>query len=123
MTVGIPSSSAPLIKDGSVTGLAVMSGSRLSDIPSVPTFKELNVTVPSMPGWYALVGPADMPSSVIDKLSHLVQKFVEDPQIKAKLAAMAMSPLLGSPEEIRTRALDDAKVWGDFIHEQNIKLN
>jgi tripartite-type tricarboxylate transporter receptor subunit TctC len=121
-TMGIPNAAVSYIKDGRVSGLAAMSEQRLPELPNVPTFKELGIDMPVMPGWYALVGPANMKLENVTKLNKLVQDFLNDPEVRAKLVSMSLTPSPGSPEQIRTRAMRDAKVWGDLIAKNKIEI-
>jgi len=122
VTVGIPNSSGPFIRDGRLAGLAVMGEQRLPDLPNVPTFKELGYDVPSMPGWYALVGPANMKPEHVSKLNQHVQEFLKDPEIRTKMTGMALTPLAGTAEQIKARAMKDAEIWGDLIRKTRIEL-
>ncbi|MDB5779898.1 MAG: hypothetical protein JWP93_2263 [Polaromonas sp.] len=122
-SVGIPNAAVPFIKDGRVTGLAAMSEQRLPELPNLPTFKELGYDMPVMPGWYALVGPANMKPEHVSRLNRLVQDFLNDPEVRAKLIAMSLTPTPGTPEQIRTRAMRDAQTWGELIVKNKIEID
>jgi tripartite-type tricarboxylate transporter receptor subunit TctC len=122
-SVGIPNAAVPFIKDGRVTGLAAMSEQRLPELPNLPTFKELGYDMPVMPGWYALVGPANMKPEHVTRLNRLVQDFLNDPEVRAKLIAMSLTPTPGTPEQIKTRAMRDAQTWGELIVKNKIEID
>ena len=48
------------IKAGKVVGLAQSGDARSPQLPNLPLLKEVAPSVPSLPGWYALVAPAKM---------------------------------------------------------------
>lgn len=121
-SVGIPNAAVPLLRDGRVTGLAAMSEQRLPELPDLPTLKELGYDVPVMPGWYALVGPANMKPEHVSKLNKLVQDFLMDPEVRNKLIGMSLTPTPGTPEQIKARAMNDAKTWGELIVKNKIQL-
>lgn len=121
-SVGIPNAAVPFLKDGRVTGLAAMSEQRLPELPDLPTFKELGYDMPVMPGWYALVGPANMKPEHVAKLNRLVQEFLNDPEVRAKLIGMSLTPTPGTPEQIKARAMRDAKTWGELIVKNKIEI-
>lgn len=123
LTVGIPSSSLPLLKEGRITALAVMGSDRIQELPQVPTLKESGFEIPSMPGWYALVGPANIPADIIQQLSDTVRRFVASPDTQEKLRNMSLTPSFSTSQEIRARAVEDARVWGGFIRENGIQLD
>ena len=100
-----------------------MSSDRIQELPHVPTLQESGFQVPSMPGWYALVGPANVPTEIVQRLSETVQRFVESPKTHERLQSMSLTPSFASPQEIRARAMDDARVWGDFIRQNGIFLD
>lgn len=122
LTVGIPQSAIPFIQDGRVTAVASMTRERLPQLPEVPTFDEVGLKMPEMPGWYALVGPANMPAAAVQRLEALVREFVEDPKVQERLRSMHLIPSPGSAQEIRQRAMRDAEVWGELIVRNGIQL-
>jgi tripartite-type tricarboxylate transporter receptor subunit TctC len=119
--VSVVGSALPQITGGKVVPVALLSQKRIRELPNVPTVKEAGLEVPVMPGWYALVGPAHMDAKVVDKLNGAVQSFLSNPEIIAKLESLYLTPLAGSAESIKQRALADSKVWGDFIAARGIQ--
>lgn len=118
--VSVVGSALPQITGGNVVPLAIVGQKRAKELPSVPTVKEAGLEVPVMPGWYALMGPADMDPKVVARLNAAVQAFLADPKVKEKLASLYLDPLSGSADAMRKRAVTDSKVWGDFIKSRGI---
>jgi tripartite-type tricarboxylate transporter receptor subunit TctC len=116
-------SALPQIRAGNVVPLAVLADRRAADLPDVPTVKEAGLTVPPMPGWFAIVGPAGMAKTVTDKLNAAVQTAIADPAVSKKLEELYFVPLQGSAEQMRTRAAEDAKFWGAFIAKTGIRVD
>lgn len=104
----------------SIIPIAVLGDRRAAQIPDVPTLSELGVDMPKIPGWYALVGPTNIPAATVDKLSTSVQGFLTDPAMAGKLKELYLEPMAGSGSDIRSRAIEESKVWGDFIQENGI---
>lgn len=116
-------SALPQIQGGNVVPLAVLADQRASDLPDVPTLKEAGLQVPPMPGWFAIVGPANMDKAVVQKLNAAVQAAITDAAINKKLKDLYFVPLQGSAEQMRTRADEDARFWGDFIAKNGIQVD
>ncbi|MEB2398248.1 MAG: tripartite tricarboxylate transporter substrate binding protein [Alcaligenaceae bacterium] len=104
----------------SVVPIALLGDRRAAQIPDTPTLSELGVDMPKIPGWYALVGPANIPAAIAGKLSASVQGFLADPAMAAKLQELYLEPMAGSGADIRARAIEESKIWGNFIQENGI---
>ncbi|WP_241082991.1 Bug family tripartite tricarboxylate transporter substrate binding protein [Achromobacter xylosoxidans] len=116
-------SALPQIQGGNVVPLAVLASQRASDLPDVPTLKEAGIQAPSMPGWFAIVGPAGMDAAVVDKLNRAIQAAITDPAIDKRLKDLYFVPLAGTAEQMRARADEDARVWGDFIARTGVQVD
>ena len=99
-----------------------MSPARLSQLPAVPALKESGLNVPFMPGWYALIGPANMEAAAVQKLGASLQKMFTDPEVKARLDGLSMVVVGGTAAAMRERALSESKIWGDLIAKQKIAI-
>lgn len=108
---------------GTVIGLAQSGEKRSARMANVPLVNELAPQMPALPGWYALVGPAGMPADVVKKLSAAVVAFLDDEQNKKKLNEQFLFPIPGTSEQIKNRAQQESKIWGDLIKTLNISLD
>jgi len=111
----------PQVTGGTVVPIAIMGQQRVKELPNVPTLKEAGIDVPVLPSWYALVGPNGMDRKTVGKLNAAVQAALADPQIKARLAALYLYPVAGTPDAIKQRAASESKTWGDFIRKRGIQ--
>lgn len=114
---------SPHITSNALVPVAMLSAQRATQLPSVPTLKELRVDVPVMPGWYALIGPAGMDPKVAQKLYGSVQKMFAEPEVKARLDGLAMFVVGGTVSAARERGASDSKIWGNLIRAQKIQVN
>ncbi|CAG9168655.1 tripartite tricarboxylate transporter substrate binding protein [Cupriavidus respiraculi] len=119
--VSVLGAALPQIGGGNVVPVAIVGQKRAQQLPNVPTVREAGLDVPVMPGWYALLGPADMDPKIVARLNASVQAFLNDAQVRNKLAGLYLEPLSGSAGAIKQRAVSDAKVWGDFIQQRGIQ--
>jgi tripartite-type tricarboxylate transporter receptor subunit TctC len=113
----------PQIKAGKVVALAQSGEARSPQLPDVPTLKELAPSIPALPGWYAVVGPARMDPAITQKLAASVNRFLADPPTKQKLIDQFLFPIPGTPADIQRRAETEARTWGGLIRELKIQLD
>lgn len=111
------------IKAGKVVGLAQSGDMRSPQLPDLPLLKELAPNIPALPGWYALVGPANMDPKATQALAGSVNRFLADPVIKQKLIDQFLFPIPGTPADIQKRAENEARIWGGLIRDLKIQID
>lgn len=87
------------IKSGAVKALAVTTRRRASVLPDVPTLAEAGVPGFEFTSWWGVLGPADMPKPVVQRLNAEFAKALQQPDVKAALASFAADPVGNSSEE------------------------
>jgi tripartite-type tricarboxylate transporter receptor subunit TctC len=97
---------APLIRNGDLTGLAVVGDKRLEDL-DVPTFAEQGYPDIGMLLWHALFAPAKTPEAIKQKLFAAVQEALKRPRVQALMKNSYYIPV-----HVDTRS--DAQVWRDL---------
>jgi tripartite-type tricarboxylate transporter receptor subunit TctC len=81
---------APQIAAGTIKAYAVSSGKRLPTLPEVPTAKEAGLDY-QMSIWAGIFAPKGTPKATVDKLAAALDKSLDDPEVKAKLAELGGS--------------------------------
>jgi tripartite-type tricarboxylate transporter receptor subunit TctC len=109
------------LTSGKVVPLAQSGDVPSPQLPNVPLLKILSPTVPPLPGWYALIGPAKMDAKIVQKLAGSVNKFLADAGVQAKLRSQFLEPIPGTPEGIQKRGETEAALWGGLIQELKIQ--
>jgi tripartite-type tricarboxylate transporter receptor subunit TctC len=112
--------SLPHIKSGTIRGLAILSAKRSPALPDTPTMGE---TIPGydVTPWSAVAAPAGTPQEVVDILNRAVNAGLADPGVKARLAEVGATPLVYSPDEIRTVVENDTKRWAKVVQAAGIQ--
>jgi tripartite-type tricarboxylate transporter receptor subunit TctC len=77
------SSSAALIRGGTLRAIAHTGKARLPDFPDIPTFKELGYDMVATL-WFALSGPANLPKSIVEKVNSEINRGVRSPETEAR---------------------------------------
>lgn len=115
----VPVGIVPLAKSGKVVPLAVTGDQRLAQLPDVPTFKELGIDL-EVPGWYALVSRAGTPAEAVRRLNAEINKALDTPQLKERLAQQLLVPVRAAPTEVERLTKRDAEAWGPLIERLGI---
>lgn len=108
------SSILPLIKQGKVRPLAVLSEKRVATLPDVPTSKEAGIKDFQVSIWYGMFGPAGTPREIVARLSLEILRALESPDLRQRMDALSINPWPGTPEQmgdlLRTETVRYAKV-------------
>jgi tripartite-type tricarboxylate transporter receptor subunit TctC len=81
---------APQIAAGTIKAYAISSSERLPTLPDVPTAKEAGVNY-QMSIWAGIFAPKGTPKDIIDTLAAALDRSLDDPGVKAKLADLGGS--------------------------------
>src|SRR5262249_56208335 len=87
------------------------------DLPAVPEF---------LPGYETglltgLGGPRNTPGDIIEELNKETNNFLADPRLKARLADLGNTALLGSSADFGRLLADDTEKWAKVIRAAKIK--
>jgi tripartite-type tricarboxylate transporter receptor subunit TctC len=120
--VGFPSmpSSIEYVRAGKLRALAVTSATRSDALPDIPTVGEF------LPGYeasasYGIGAPKGTPVEIIDMLNKEINAALGDPKVKAKLADLGGTPLLGSAADFGKLIVEETDKWAKVIRAANIK--
>ncbi|HUI94543.1 MAG TPA: tripartite tricarboxylate transporter substrate binding protein [Xanthobacteraceae bacterium] len=119
----VPINVMPYASGDMLRFLAVTSGQRMAQIPTVPTMIESGYPGFKMLNWTGLMAPAGTPRDIIDRLAHELSRIVRDPKIAAIFAASGVDPLGGGPEEFAAMIAADIPVWADAVKTAGIRQN
>ena len=114
-------SSLPLMQAGRVKAVAVASAQRWASMPEVPTLVEAGYPDVVVMSWYAMFGPANIPSAILETINGAVRRVVDDPKVKEKIAALGLEAQSTSPSELQAYVAAEIKKWTAIAREAQIK--
>jgi tripartite-type tricarboxylate transporter receptor subunit TctC len=103
------------VKDGKVKPLAVSTPKRIDALPNVPTIAEAGFPDGESTFWVALLAPAKTPRDIVVKLNAEVNRALQTPEMKAKLANLGTDPMVMTPEQFDRFVADEYRVLGDIM--------
>jgi tripartite-type tricarboxylate transporter receptor subunit TctC len=106
-----------LAKSGKLRVLAVVARERFPVMPDVPTVSE---TVPGVDqeGGFYLVGPAGLPSDIVQRLNREVDRFVKEPETQKRMHAYGFAARgAGTPEALAEFIRTENAEFGQVVQE------
>ncbi|OZI19382.1 LacI family transcriptional regulator [Bordetella genomosp. 9] len=113
----------PFVKGKQIDAIAVTSAERAPSLPEVPTLMESGVKDFEINSWVGLLAPARTPRPVIDKLNGALQKVLNDPAMKERLAQLGIVATPGTPEAYGQEIVRDLAKNKEIVKAANIKLD
>ncbi|MGY6269881.1 Bug family tripartite tricarboxylate transporter substrate binding protein [Achromobacter denitrificans] len=119
----ITSTAIPFIKSGKARALAVTSKTRNPELPDVPTMIEAGLKDYEVVGWYALVGPKQLPDAVSARLTRALADVSKDPAFRQAMIDGGYAINNGDSKALQARIDREYALWSDVIKNANIQAN
>ena len=105
---------------GKLRPLAVTTATRSPALPDIPTVGDF------LPGyeatsWHGIGVPKNTPAEMIDKLNEAINASLVDPKLKARLADLGGTVMMGSPADFGKLIAEETEKWGKVVRAANIK--
>jgi tripartite-type tricarboxylate transporter receptor subunit TctC len=108
------------IRAGRLRALAVTGATRSDQLPDLPTVAEFVLDYEAS-YWFGVCAPNATPAEIVEKLNKEVNDGLADPKMKARLADLGSTALIGSATEFGKLIAADTEKWGKVIQAANIK--
>ena len=110
----------PQIKSNRLRGIAVTTARRSNAVPDIPTVGE---TVPGYEAvqWFAILGPKALPKDVVTRWNNEIDRIVQLPDVKERMAGDGLEPAGGSPERFREVLKREIAKWQKVVRTASIK--
>ncbi len=104
----------PFIESGRLRAIGVCSAKRSAALPNVQAIGETLKGFETS-GWYALLGPANIPRDTTQRIHDGFSKSLRNPEITKSLADRGVEVLAGTPDELAKVMPQEIKKWGDVV--------
>jgi tripartite-type tricarboxylate transporter receptor subunit TctC len=111
----------PHVRGGKLKAVAVTSGRRSAVLPDTPTIEEGGIRGIDVSIWLGLFAPAGTPAEVVARLNAEVNRVLQAPDVREKLAAQGIAPAGGTPEAFGAFVSQDYARWGRVVREAAVK--
>jgi tripartite-type tricarboxylate transporter receptor subunit TctC len=110
----VVANSLPHIRSGTLRALAVTTAKRLDALPDVPTIGETVQGYEAL-AWTGVGVPRGTPPEIIERLNREINAGLTDPNIKAQLAGLTVTPLIFTPAEFGNYMAGETEKWGKVV--------
>jgi tripartite-type tricarboxylate transporter receptor subunit TctC len=110
----------PQLKSNRLRAIAVTTERRSNALPHIPTVSETVAGYEAVQ-WFAILGPKALPLDILALWNKQIERIVQLPGIKQRMAGEGMEPAGGSPERVREALRRDVTKWQKVVKVANIK--
>jgi tripartite-type tricarboxylate transporter receptor subunit TctC len=107
----------PQIEAGLVRGLAVTSFVRSPYFPDLPTVHEAAVPNFIAETWNGIIAPPKTPEPIIRKMSEVLIKMADDPDMKESMRKAGANTVKTTPDQYRAQIRQEMTQWKPLIGE------
>ncbi len=107
----------PQIEGGTVRGLAVTSLGRSPYFPDLPSVHETVVPNFIAESWNGMMAPSKTPEPIIRKLSEILLKMADDPEVKETMRKAGANTVKTTPDQFRAQIQQEMAQWKPLIKE------
>lgn len=114
-------SGTPFVNSGRVHAMAVSTAERSALLPDLPSMEEAGVPDFDINSWNGYFGPAGMDPEIVKTLNAAINKIVNNPETKARLAELGFDAFSGTPDDFAAFVAEQYELWGKWIREANLE--
>ncbi|WP_043364271.1 tripartite tricarboxylate transporter substrate binding protein [Belnapia sp. F-4-1] len=112
----------PHLRSGALRALALASTRRSPILPDLPTTAEAGLPEVLADNWYSLLGPAGLPTAVVDRLSTALKEASETPAVRDGLREQGATAQWTSPAAFATTIAEESARWQRVAEAAHIRL-
>ena len=111
-----------LAETGKIKVLAVTTGNRAEQMPTVPTAQQAGFKGFEASAWFAMVAPSGTPKEIVSTLNELINAYLKSEKGKALLAQNALQPMGGTPHDLKLFVAGELAKWKPVIEAAKITM-
>jgi tripartite-type tricarboxylate transporter receptor subunit TctC len=116
-------SALPFIRDGRLIPIVVAAPQRLTQLPNVPTFKEVGLEPVNRMAYYGIHGPKGLSPEVVNKIHAAVKATVALPEVRQRIEGTGSLVVANTPAEFQAQAKAEFEVYKKVVAQQKLKLD
>lgn len=121
--VAVISTAVPYVKQGKANALAVTGSRRAEALPEVPTVAETGLKGYESTNWYCLLGPANLPRPVVERLHREIVAALSQPDIRQALSERGIDAAPSTPAELAAQLRSETAKWAPLAKSVGLQTN
>jgi tripartite-type tricarboxylate transporter receptor subunit TctC len=122
MALDLVTTYLPHIQAGSLRALGVTTAAPIPQLPGTAPVQAQGVADYRATGWIALLGPANLPAELVQRLNAAANAYLALEQTKAALPPLGLTPLGGTAPDVTRRMEAEVALWRPIIQAANITI-
>ena len=112
----------PQVKAGKLRALGVTGPKRSVAFPDVPAIAE---TLPGyeVVNWFGVLAPAGTPKAIVSRLSTVLDRALESPELVKMLNSRTAEAVGGSPADFAKTIRSDYAMWGRIVKQSGARVD
>jgi len=123
MMFASPVPTIPHVKSGRLRAIAMASLQRSRAMPELPTVAESGFPGFEAATFFVVLGPANMPAAVVNRLSTEMIKASQLPDVRDRLSTEAAVVVGGTPQQAIAHIESEIARWAKVVKATGIKAN
>lgn len=113
----------PHIRSGALNAIVLASRRRHPATPDLPITAEVGYPELLADNWYSILGPANLPAPIRDRLSAVLKAAAETPEVRDNLAAQGAAAHWTTPAEFSETIARESAIWKRIAEAANIRTD
>ena len=116
-----PTAALAFVKEGKLRALATTLRSRSPLLPDVPTIYEAGLPQFTSSNWMGLVGPANLPRDIVERINREFAAALKRPEVLAALERQAFIANPSSPEQFAAFIKEQMESYGRLLRAAGVQ--
>ena len=117
-----PATPVPMLEARQMKGIAISGGTRVPRTANIATMGEQGYPFDAV-GWFGVLGPADMPAGLTQRLNTEINKILQSPDMGKRMETMNFEPPpKKTAEEFKKIIVKDIAIWKSIATDINLQM-
>jgi tripartite-type tricarboxylate transporter receptor subunit TctC len=112
----------PLVRSGKLKALAVLSPSRSTLAPELPTMTESGVAL-ATEGWMGVLAPRDTPTAIVERLNRAINKVLAMQAVRDAFSDRGVTVATATPDQFADFIKSEVKQWTTVVKASGIQVD
>ena len=113
----------PFVVQNQLKGIAVSGDKRLTQVPNLPNFKEIDMPIVETGSWQGFLASKGTPAAMATRLNAEIRKVLATPEVANRIGELGGDIRTGSAEDFAGWMTKAIAEWGEVVKAEGIQLD